>query len=149
MKPRLYLYIAICLIVAGFGLLLFANQNQNNIQEHRSDKASITVINLKTKKDTTSWKKYLGFIFIGVGLVIAASNLRLKTQKENSKINFTKKEQEIVDAIRNGMSNKEIAKTQFISLSTIKTHTSNIYKKVGVNSRDELIEKLKIIGTST
>lgn len=36
------------------------------------------------------------------------------------------------------MSTQEIAAARFVSLNTVKTHTKNIYAKLGVNSRAEL-----------
>ena len=47
-------------------------------------------------------------------------------------------EKKICDAILKGKTNNEIASDFFISLSTVKTHVNNIYKKLGVSSRDEL-----------
>lgn len=94
-------------------------------------------------KDTLPWKTYSGFAFIGIGLVLAAANLRIKEENpSNSSDVLTTKEKEIVDAIASGLSNKEIAQKLFVSLNTIKTHTNNIYKKLRVNSRAQLIEKL-------
>lgn len=37
-----------------------------------------------------------------------------------------------------GKSNNEIAEQHFISLSTVKTHINNIYKKLNISSREEL-----------
>lgn len=52
--------------------------------------------------------------------------------------NLSPQEQKIYAAIKEGKTNKEIASGLFISLSTVKTHINNIYKKLGVTSRDEL-----------
>jgi len=43
--------------------------------------------------------------------------------------------------ILQGKSNKEIANELFISLSTVKTHITNIYNKLKVSSRQELLRK--------
>ncbi len=48
------------------------------------------------------------------------------------------REQEIVLWLLRGKSNKEICDGLFISLSTVKTHVSRIFKKTGVASRSEL-----------
>ena len=42
-----------------------------------------------------------------------------------------------------GKSNKEIAKELFISLSTVKTRITNIYKKLNLSNRGDLICKFK------
>ncbi len=52
---------------------------------------------------------------------------------------LTKREHEIVTLISGGHSNKDIAKMLFLSEYTVKDHTKNIYRKLGVHSRFELI----------
>jgi len=51
---------------------------------------------------------------------------------------LTPQEQKVVALIQEGKTNKEIAATLFISVSTVKTHINNGYKKLGVSSRDQL-----------
>jgi DNA-binding NarL/FixJ family response regulator len=51
---------------------------------------------------------------------------------------LTLRESEIVSAIREGNSNKEIASKLSISEETVKRHLSNIYAKLGITSRLEL-----------
>ncbi len=55
---------------------------------------------------------------------------------------LTAQEQKVANAIKEGKTNKEIAAELFISLSTVKTHINNIYKKLGVGSRKELLSKM-------
>lgn len=55
----------------------------------------------------------------------------------------TAREREIIDWICDGKSNGEIADGLFISLQTVKTHISNIYRKLGVRSRVQMINLLK------
>lgn len=49
------------------------------------------------------------------------------------------REKELALLALQGRNNSEIAKTLFISVSTVKTHLSNIYEKFGVKNRYELI----------
>lgn len=56
---------------------------------------------------------------------------------------LTQQEQTILELILDNKSNKDIAETLFISVSTVKTHINNIYKKFQVTSRDQ-IKKLFI-----
>jgi DNA-binding CsgD family transcriptional regulator len=55
---------------------------------------------------------------------------------------LTDREQEVLQLILFGKSNREIAETLFLSESTIKTHTRNIFSKYDVRSRAELISIL-------
>ena len=48
------------------------------------------------------------------------------------------KEREILLLVNSGLSNKEIAGTLNVEVSTIKTHVSNIYQKTGIKSRKEV-----------
>ncbi len=55
---------------------------------------------------------------------------------------LTEREQEVLQLILTGKSNKEIAAALFITESTVKTHAHNIYSKYDVGSRAELISTL-------
>ena len=58
-----------------------------------------------------------------------------------SKINnsLTTRELEVLELVSKGLKDKEIADQLFVSLSTIKTHTRNIYKKLKVRNRTEAV----------
>jgi DNA-binding CsgD family transcriptional regulator len=56
---------------------------------------------------------------------------------------ITKREKEIIQMVLQGKSNTEIAKYLFISISTVKTHLNNLYKKIQVESRFDLIVKIR------
>lgn len=53
------------------------------------------------------------------------------------------RELEVLLNITHGLSNQEIADKLFVSLNTIKTHTGNIYSKLGVKSRTQAVSKAK------
>jgi DNA-binding CsgD family transcriptional regulator len=55
---------------------------------------------------------------------------------------LTVREQEVLQQILSGQSNREIAAALFISESTVKTHVRNIFSKYDVGSRAELISTL-------
>ncbi len=55
---------------------------------------------------------------------------------------LTFREQEVLQLILSGKSNRGIAGTLFISENTVKTHTRNIFSKYDVGSRAELISTL-------
>ncbi len=60
---------------------------------------------------------------------------------KKSEYNLTNKEKEIVAQIVDGLSYKMIAANLGNSIETIKTHAKNIYKKLQVNSKAEVIAK--------
>ena len=55
---------------------------------------------------------------------------------------LTQREIKVLELIKSGLSNKEIAGKLFVSLSTVKTHINNIYKILEVKNRREAIEKM-------
>jgi len=54
----------------------------------------------------------------------------------------TKREQQVVQKICLGKTNKQIAEELFISLQTVKDHTHRIYSKFGVGSRMQLVQMM-------
>ena len=69
-------------------------------------------------------------------------------RSELNKLNLTNREYEILNLLALGYSNAEIADALFLSLSTIKTHASNLYAKMNVKNRLEAIttaKKMKIV----
>ena len=56
---------------------------------------------------------------------------------------LSSREIEVLRLISAGKSNKEIASTLYVALSTVKTHINNIYKILEVKNRREVIEKLQ------
>ena len=65
--------------------------------------------------------------------------------REQKKTQYTatlsEREQEVLDALSEGLSNKEIAARLFISVPTVRFHLKNIYAKLHVNSRTEAVLK--------
>ena len=62
-----------------------------------------------------------------------------KTKRTSNALeNLTKQEQNILTLILENKSNKEIAEALFVSVSTIKTHVNNLFKKLNVQSREEI-----------
>jgi DNA-binding NarL/FixJ family response regulator len=60
-----------------------------------------------------------------------------------SHYNLTNKEAQIVKLLTNGFSYKAISDKQQISLNTVRQHVRNIYRKVEVSSRYELIQRIQ------
>jgi DNA-binding NarL/FixJ family response regulator len=51
---------------------------------------------------------------------------------------LSRREREVYDLLRQGLSNRQIAEVLFISESTVKLHAHHVYDKVGVRSRTAL-----------
>lgn len=62
---------------------------------------------------------------------------------ELNKLNLSTREYEVLQLLVKGHSNAEIAEKLFLSLSTIKTHVSNLFVKLDVKSRTQTIEKAR------
>ena len=61
-------------------------------------------------------------------------------EEEKSDNVLTQTETEIVKAIAQGKTTKEIATERFSSIHTITTHRKNIFRKLGINTAHELIK---------
>lgn len=61
-------------------------------------------------------------------------------------VGITPRELEILLRIASGMSNREIAAALFVSENTVKTHSSRVFDKLGVNRRTKAVQVAKEIG---
>lgn len=75
--------------------------------------------------------------------LIANRRQSIRSRRKALFAKLTTQEQKIVECIFQNKSNKEIASELFVSLSTVKTHINNLYKKLDVSSRDEMVELFK------
>ena len=69
-------------------------------------------------------------------------------EKQKQQLGLSSREMEVLQLMAQGLSNQEIADRLFLSLPTIKSHSSNLFFKLDVNRRTQAIEKarqLKII----
>jgi two-component system, NarL family, response regulator LiaR len=66
-------------------------------------------------------------------------------QKSILAFNISQRELEVLQLMADGLSNQQIADTLFISLNTVKTHTSNVFSKLDVQRRTQAIQKAKAL----
>lgn len=64
-------------------------------------------------------------------------------EAEADKLGLSKRELEVLELMAEGCSNQEIASRLYLSLSTIKTHSSNLFEKLDVKRRTQAIERAK------
>ncbi|WP_422105839.1 response regulator transcription factor [Winogradskyella sp.] len=60
-----------------------------------------------------------------------------QSKTEDLKAKLSKQEQVVLEHLLQDKTNKDIAEALFLSVSTVKSHTNNIYKKLNVQSRDD------------
>lgn len=67
----------------------------------------------------------------------------LFNQAEADRLGLSRRELEVLELMSQGYSNQEIGNRLFVSLSTVKTHISNLFEKLDVKRRTQAIEKAK------
>ena len=100
------------------------------------------IISNDDKDSKFNWNYLLWFLLlisVVINFILWPSYRKIKLKKSLSNLeSLTKQEQNILVLILENKTNKEIAETLFVSISTVKTHINNIFKKLNVQSRDEL-----------
>ncbi|HHV20178.1 MAG TPA: hypothetical protein GXZ30_01350 [Propionibacterium sp.] len=83
-----------------------------------------------------------GFSAMGATGYVDRCNRELKagsrTRDADSLTDLTPQEQAVVDLVLQGMTNREVAATLFISVKTVQYHLTRVYSRLGVRSRAEL-----------
>ncbi len=102
---------------------------------------------------------YLGVVavlFAGLGVwagqrltrrkvVIATPDFKLN-EPELQRLGISKREYEVLELMAQGLSNQEIADKLFVSLNTIKTHSSNLFVKLDARRRTQAVRRAKELG---
>lgn len=103
-----------------------------------------------------SFEFYLGVVAVLFSVLGIWAGLKLTRKKtivlspdfvldesQLQKLGISRREHEVLQLMANGMSNQEIADKLFVSLNTIKTHTSNLFLKLEVSRRTQAVQKGK------
>ena len=56
---------------------------------------------------------------------------------------LSEREMEVLALLASGRSNKEVARELFVAVGTVKTHTNNIYRKLGTKNRAEALARAR------
>jgi DNA-binding CsgD family transcriptional regulator len=101
---------------------------------------------------------YIGIVavtFVALGIWVGMRFTRVKTVVVTESANFeldpgklkalgiSPREHEVLQLISEGFSNQEISEKLFISLSTVKTHSANLFMKLDVNRRTQAVQKAR------
>ncbi len=62
---------------------------------------------------------------------------------EVSRLGLSNRELEVLQLMAEGLSNQEIAARLFVSLNTVKTHSSRVFEKLDVKRRTQAVDKAK------
>lgn len=64
-------------------------------------------------------------------------------ESELTRLGISKREHEVLEWMAQGLTNQQIADKLFVSLNTIKTHTSNLFLKLEVSRRTQAVQRGK------
>ena len=77
---------------------------------------------------------------------VAAPAAFTRNESQVAALQLTPREVEILDQIAAGKSAREIAQALYVSENTVKTHTSRLYDKLGVNRRTQAVQEARRLG---
>lgn len=104
----------------------------------------------------------IALIFTGLGIWLALKLARPKTitiekqvlvncsvftldEKALNNLGISRRELEVLELMAQGLSNQQIAERLFVSLNTIKTHSSKLFEKLEVQRRTQAVDKARAI----
>jgi len=68
------------------------------------------------------------------------------SNREEGVLIISKREEDVLKLMAEGLSNQEIADKLFVSLNTVKTHSSNLFVKLDVKRRTQAIQRARELG---
>jgi len=78
-------------------------------------------------------------------VIVANPDFKLN-EPEIQRLGISKREYEVLELMAQGLSNQEIADKLFVSLNTVKTHSSNRFMKLDARRRTQAIHRAKELG---
>lgn len=88
------------------------------------------------------------FMLIGISASIGWLHLQDKKKKSKQEKRFpleplTIKEKNLLEGLKDGLSNQQLADKHYLSINTVKSHLKSLYRKLDVSSRLEAVERSK------
>jgi two-component system, NarL family, response regulator LiaR len=74
--------------------------------------------------------------------VAETGNFQINTE-QLERLGISKREYDVLELMAKGLSNQEIADKLFVSVNTVKTHSSNIFVKLDARRRTQAIQRAK------
>lgn len=127
--------------------------------------ASLQTVRYRLLLVDHSFELYLGLIavvFAVVGILLGRRVVVTRAEKATpaplqpldgaalertlAQYRITQREYEVLQLIARGLSNQEIAAQIFVSLNTVKTHTSNLFSKLDAQRRTQAVERARALG---
>ena len=85
---------------------------------------------------------WAGFRLTRKKVVIVGAPFVLDEEKLQQ-LGISKREHEVLELIASGLSNQEIADKLFVSINTVKTHSSSLFLKLDASRRTQAIQRAK------
>ncbi|MGB3699339.1 MAG: response regulator transcription factor [Gordonia sp. (in: high G+C Gram-positive bacteria)] len=82
----------------------------------------------------------------GASALSPAVASKLMSRMRHPTVSLTPREQQILEAVADGRSNRDIARLLFLSEGTVKTHLTNVFGKLGVRSRTAAVAAARARG---
>ena len=117
--------------------------NSSYTKQYKSELKSDKYMLIENEKSSSFDWSYILYIILGLSVL---TNLWFIISRRKEKSNtisrlkeqLTKQEEKILTLLLEDKSNKDISESLFISVSTVKTHVNNLYKKLNAQSRDDV-----------
>ena len=85
---------------------------------------------------------WVGMRLTRTKIVIADPDFTLDPA-ELKRLGISPREYEVLELISQGLSNQEIADKLFVSLSTVKTHSANLFMKLDASRRTQAVQRAR------
>lgn len=79
-------------------------------------------------------------------VLVQPSETFMVNENNLKQLGISKREHEVLMLMAQGLSNQEVADKLFVSLNTVKTHSSKLFEKLNVQRRTQAVQEAKKLG---